>query len=110
MPTEICSFLGLAGYYKRFVEGFCSISTPLTKLTQQKKFQWSDECERSFQELKSRLTSTPAYVLPEGTEEYAMYCDAFGVGSHCLLMKHGKVTAYGSRQLQPHDKKISSMI
>ncbi|WMV33027.1 hypothetical protein MTR67_026412 [Solanum verrucosum] len=66
---EVRSFLGLAGYYRRFVEGFSSISAPLTKLTQKAvKFQWSDECEKSVQELKDRLTKAPVLSLPEGTE------------------------------------------
>lgn len=104
-PTEVRSFLGLAGYYRRFVEGFASISAPLTKLTQKEvKFQWSDACERSFQELKNKLTSTPVLVLPEGTEGYVVYCDASGVGLGCVLMQHGKVIAYASRQLRPHEK------
>ncbi|KAH0765074.1 hypothetical protein KY285_000945 [Solanum tuberosum] len=86
-PTEIHSFLGLAGYYKRFVEGFSSIAAPLTKLTHKEtKFQWSDECERSFQELRNKLTSTPVLVLPEGTKGYAVYCDASGVVLGCVLM------------------------
>ncbi|XP_070036669.1 uncharacterized protein [Nicotiana tomentosiformis] len=66
-PTEVRSFLGLAGYYRRFVEGFSSLSAPLTKLTQKEtKFQWTEACERSFQELKNRLTSAPVLTLPEG--------------------------------------------
>ncbi|CAN4123908.1 unnamed protein product [Withania somnifera] len=72
-PTEIHSFLGLAGYYRRFIEGFSSISAPLTKLTHKEtRFKWNDACERSFQELKNKLTSTPVLVLPEGTDGYAM--------------------------------------
>ncbi|XP_070036472.1 uncharacterized protein [Nicotiana tomentosiformis] len=70
-PTEIHSFLGLAGYYKKFVEGFSTLASPLTKLTQKTvKFQCPDACERSFQELKSKLTSTPVLTLPEGTYEF----------------------------------------
>ncbi|XP_075081750.1 uncharacterized protein LOC142166417 [Nicotiana tabacum] len=66
-PTEVRSFLGLAGYYRRFVEGFSSLSAPLTKLTQKEtKFQWTEACERSFQELKNKLTSAPVLTLPEG--------------------------------------------
>ncbi|WMV18624.1 hypothetical protein MTR67_012009, partial [Solanum verrucosum] len=81
------------------------ISAPLTKLTQKEvKFQWSDACERSFQELKNKLTSTPVLVLPEGTEGYVVYCDASGVGLGCVLMQHGKVIAYASRQLRSHEK------
>ncbi|XP_060182450.1 uncharacterized protein LOC132612133 [Lycium barbarum] len=103
--SDIRSFLGLAGYYRRFVEGFSSISAPLTKLTRKKiKFQWSDACERSFEELKKRLTSAPVLTLPEGTEGFVVYCDASGVGLGCVLMQHGKVVAYASRQLKVHER------
>ncbi|XP_060212021.1 uncharacterized protein LOC132639598 [Lycium barbarum] len=71
MPTEVRNFLGLAGYYRRFVEGFSSLSTPLMKLTQKTaKFQWNDACKWIFQELKDRLTSAPVLALPEGSEGY----------------------------------------
>ncbi|KAH0636085.1 hypothetical protein KY290_036497 [Solanum tuberosum] len=70
--TDIRSFLSLAGYNRRFVEGFSSIASPLTKLTQKKvKFQWSEDCEKSFAELKTRLTTAPVLTLPEGSEAYA---------------------------------------
>ncbi|XP_070045255.1 uncharacterized protein [Nicotiana tomentosiformis] len=66
--TDIRSFLGLARYYKKFVEAFSTLASPLTKLTQKAiKFQWSDACEKSFQELKSRLTTTPVLTLTEST-------------------------------------------
>ena len=75
--TDIRSFLGLEGYYKRFVEGFSSITSPLTRLTQKMvEFQWSDNCEKSFTELKTRLTTTPVLTLPEGSDGYVLYCDA----------------------------------
>ena len=64
--TEIRSFLGLAGYYRRFIEGFSTIASPMTRLTRKEvKFEWSKECETSFQELKSRLTSAPVLALPK---------------------------------------------
>ncbi|XP_070046740.1 uncharacterized protein [Nicotiana tomentosiformis] len=85
-PTEVHSFLGLAGYYRRFVEGVSSLSSPLTKLTQKgAKFQWTDACERSFQALKGRLTSAPVLTLLEGTDGYAIYCDASGIVLGCRL-------------------------
>ncbi|XP_070008439.1 uncharacterized protein [Nicotiana sylvestris] len=72
-PTEVHSFLGLEGYYRRFMEVFSSLSAPLTKLTQKgSKFQWTDACERSFQALKDRLTSAPVLMLPEGTDGYVI--------------------------------------
>ena len=86
-PTEVRSFIGLAGYYRRFVEGFSSLSAPLTKLTQKgAKFQWTNACKRSFQALKDRLTSVSVLTLPEGTDGYVIYCDASRVGLGCVLM------------------------
>ena len=85
-PTDIRNFLGLAGYYRRFVEGFSSISSPLMKLTQKTvKFQWSEACEKRFQELKKRLTTAPVLTLPEGTQGFVVYCDASRVGLGCVL-------------------------
>ena len=104
-PSDIRSFLGLAGYYRRFVDGFSSIASPMTKLTQKKvKFVWTDECERSFQTLKDRLVSAPILSLPEGLEGFVVYCDASRVGLGCVLMQNGKVIAYASRQLKVHEK------
>ncbi|MCQ7850991.1 reverse transcriptase, partial [Salmonella enterica] len=104
-PSDIRSFLGLAGYYRRFVNGFCSIASPMTKLTQKKaKFEWTDECERSFQTLKDKLVSAPILSLPDGLEGFVVYCDASRVGLGCVLMQNGKVIAYASRQLKVHEK------
>ncbi|XP_070021989.1 uncharacterized protein [Nicotiana sylvestris] len=103
-PTEIRSFLGLAGYYRRFVEGFSSLAAPLTKLTQKVvKFQRSDACEPSFQELKKRLTTAPVLTLPTGSGGFTVYCDASRVGLGCVLMQNEKVIAYASRQLKNHE-------
>jgi len=102
--TEIRSFLGLAGYYRRFIEGFSTIASPMTRLTRKEvKFEWSKECETSFQELKSRLTSTPVLALPKEQEGFAVYSDAFNKGLGCVLIQHGRVIAYASRQLKPHE-------
>ncbi|CAN4106292.1 unnamed protein product [Withania somnifera] len=91
----------------RFVEGFSSIYAPLTKLTHKEtRFRWNDACERSFQELKNKLTSTPVLVLPKGTDGYAVYCDASGIGLGCVLMQHGRVIAYASRRLAATREKL----
>ncbi|WMV46245.1 hypothetical protein MTR67_039630 [Solanum verrucosum] len=104
-PSNIRSFLGLAGYYRRFVNGFSSIASPMTKLTQKKaKFEWTDECERSFQTLVDKLVSAPILSLSDGLEGFVMYCDASRVGLGCVLMQNGKVIAYASRQLKVHEK------
>ena len=77
----------------------------MTRLTQKAaKFQWTDACERSFQLLKDKLTTAPVLTLPEGPDGYVIYCDASGVGLGCVLMQHGKVIAYASRQLRKHEK------
>ena len=74
----------------------------MTRLTQKKvKFLWSESCEKSFQELKTRLTSDPVLTLPDG---FVVYCDASRVGLGCVLTQKGKVIAYTSRQLKPHEK------
>jgi hypothetical protein len=85
--TEIRSFLGLAGYYRRFIEGFSTIAIPMTRLTRKEtKWEWTDECEQSFQELKKRLTTAPVLTLPSGTEGFVVYSDASGKGLGCVLM------------------------
>jgi len=95
----------LAGYYRRFVQGFSSIALPLTKLTQKgAPFVWSDECEKSFQKFKTVLTTAPVLVLPSASGSYTVYCDASRVGIGCVLMQEGRVIAYASRQLKPHEK------
>ncbi|KAJ4717010.1 Retrotransposon protein, putative, Ty3-gypsy subclass [Melia azedarach] len=102
---EVRSFLGLAGYYRRFVEGFSRIATPLTQLTRKNvKFQWSDECEKSFQELKHRLVTAQVLTIPTGSDGYVIYSDASLKGLGCVLMQNGKVVAYASRQLKNYEK------
>lgn len=76
-PTEVRSFLGLAGYYRRFVQDFAKIASPLTKLTRKnEKFIWNEKCEESFQELKKRLVTAPVLVLPDSQGNFVIYSDA----------------------------------
>ena len=96
--TEIRSFLGLAGYYRRFIEGFSKIALPLTRLNQKKvKFEWSDDCECSFQELKERLVTAPILTIPSISGGLVVYSNASRQGLGCVLMQHGRVVAYASR-------------
>ena len=93
--TEVRSFLGLAGYYRRFVKDFSKIAAPLTRLTQKNvRFNWTDRCEKHFQLLKDLLTSAPVLTLPSGDEGYTVYYDASRVGLGCVLMQNRKVIAY----------------
>ncbi|XP_019059514.1 PREDICTED: uncharacterized protein LOC104825588 [Tarenaya hassleriana] len=103
--TEIHSFLGLAGYYRRFVEGFAKLAKPMTKLTGKNvRFDWTPECEVSFVELKKRLTTAPILALPQPGIPYEVYTDASKQGLGCVLMQEGHVIAYASRQLRKHEE------
>jgi hypothetical protein len=85
--SDIQSFLGLAGYYQRFIEGFSKISKPMTELLEKdKQFKWMPSCESSFQELKKRLMTAPVLVMPGMEKPFSIYCDASGQGLGCVLM------------------------
>ena len=74
--SEVRNFLGLAGYYRRFVEGFSRIAAPLTRLTRKNvKFEWNEECEKNSQELKRRLVTTPVFTIPSGIGDFVIYSD-----------------------------------
>ena len=94
---EIRSFLGSAGYYRRFIDDFSRLATPMTRLTwKEVKFDWADRYEKGFQELRRRLTSAPILIVPDRGQGYIVYCDASRVGLGCVLMQSGRVVAYGS--------------
>ncbi|GJX89736.1 reverse transcriptase domain-containing protein [Tanacetum coccineum] len=108
-PTEVRQFLGLAGYYRRFIEGFSLISKPLTKLTQKNnKYEWGSEEEEAFQTLKQKLCSAPILALPEGTKDFMMYYDASLKGYGAVLIQREKVIAYASRQLKVHEENYTT--
>ncbi|GJV81639.1 putative reverse transcriptase domain-containing protein [Tanacetum coccineum] len=108
-PTEIRQFLGLAGYYRRFIEGFSKIAKTMTKLTQKGvKFDWGDKQEAAFQLLKQKLCSAPILALPEGSEDFIAYCDASKKGLGAVLMQREKVISYASRQLKIHEKNYTT--
>jgi hypothetical protein len=95
---DIKSFLGLAGYYRRFIQGFSKISKPMKELLEKdKKFKWTPACEASFQELKKRLTTIPILVMLDMEKSFSIYCDTSGQGLGCVLMQDGHVVAYASR-------------
>ncbi|GJS99484.1 putative reverse transcriptase domain-containing protein [Tanacetum coccineum] len=107
--TEIHKFLGLAGYYPQFIEGFSKIAKPMTKLTQKSmKFDWSEKAEAVFQLLKQKLSSAPILVLPEGSENFMVYCDASRKGLGAILMQREKDISYTSRQLKNHEKNYTT--
>jgi hypothetical protein len=102
--SDIQSFLGLAAYYWRFIEGFSKISKPMTELLEKdKKFEWTSPCKARFLELKKRLTTTLILVMPDMEKSFSIYCDASGQGLGCVLMQDAHMVAYASRQLRKHE-------
>ncbi|KAI3786520.1 hypothetical protein L1987_40263 [Smallanthus sonchifolius] len=108
-PTEVRSFLGLAGYYRRFISNFSKIDVPLTALTHKgKTYEWGPKQEEAFQTLKKKLCNAPILTLPDGNDDLVVYCDASNQGLGCVLMQRGKVIAYASRQLKIHEKNYTT--
>ncbi|WVZ76154.1 hypothetical protein U9M48_024152 [Paspalum notatum var. saurae] len=104
--TEIRSFLGLAGYYRRFIKDFSKTAKPMTSLTKKNtKYLWDPKCEEAFTSLKKSLTSAPVLAQPDVIKPFDVYCDASGNGLGCVLMQEGRVIAYASRQLRKHEAK-----
>ncbi|WVZ51917.1 hypothetical protein U9M48_003017, partial [Paspalum notatum var. saurae] len=102
--TKIRSFLGLAGYYRRFIKNFSKTAKPMTSLTKKNaKYTWSPNCEEAFQSLKRSLTTAPVLAQSDVTKPFDVYCDASGNGLGCFLMKEGRIVAYASRQLRKHE-------
>jgi hypothetical protein len=96
--------LGLAGYNRRFIEGFSKLAKPMIALLEKNaKFIWSDKCQANFKELKKRLTTAPVLTLPDLSKSLSIYCDASRLGLGCVLMQEGRVVAYASRQLRKHE-------
>jgi hypothetical protein len=101
---EVRSILGLAGYYRRFIENFSKIAKPLTSLLEKGvDFSWTDERQNAFEELKKRLITAPVLTLPDQRKRFTVYCDASRDGLGCVLMQEGRVIAYASRQLRRHE-------
>jgi hypothetical protein len=101
----IKSFIGMAGYYRRFIEGFLKIAKPMTALLGNKvEFKWTQKCLEAFGALKEKLTTTPVLVLPDVHKPFSVYCNTCYTGLGCVLMQEGRVVAYSSRQLKVHEK------
>lgn len=103
--SEVQSFLGMSGHYRRFIEGFSIIASLLTTLLMKNNpFIWTYLCQHNFHELKQRLTSALVLSIPWGSSGFIVYSDAFHQGLGCVLMPHGRVIVYASRQLRTHEK------
>ena len=103
--TEIRGFLGLVGYYRRFVKGFSMTAGPMMRLLQKNvRFEWSEKCQASFENLKAFLIEEPVLTQLTYSKEFVIFSDASLNGLGCVLMQEDKVVAYASRQLKPHEK------
>ncbi|CAA0829054.1 Uncharacterized mitochondrial protein AtMg00860, partial [Striga hermonthica] len=108
-PSEVHSFLSLAGYYRRFIEGFSKIALPLSQLTRKSvKFEWTNQCESSIQELKKRLTTASLLTIPNPSRSFTIFSDASRQVLGCVLIQGSQVVAYASRQLKPHEHNYST--
>jgi hypothetical protein len=102
---QVRSFLGMAGYYRRFIPDFSKVSKPITELLKNNvKFNWSPECNEAFEKLKKLLTTPHVLAQPNIEKSFDVYCDASGTGIGCVLMQEGRVIAYASRQLRRHEE------
>ena len=103
--TKVHSFLGLAGYYIRFIKGFSMTVAPMMRLLQNNvKFEWSKKCQYSFEKLKAFLTDALVLTQPTYGKEYTIFSNASLNALGCVLMQEGKMVAYASRKLKPHEK------
>jgi hypothetical protein len=108
--SDIRSFLGLAGYYRRFIEGFSKTSKPMTELlVKGYTFEWTPRRETSFQDLKKTLTTAPVLIMPDMEKPFSIHYDTSDQGLGCVLIQDGHVVAYASRQLRKHEEKYLTM-
>jgi hypothetical protein len=103
--SEVQSFLGLAGYYRRFILNFSKIAKPITELLKKaNKYDWSEACDEAFKHLKKLLTTSPVLAHPDTTKPFDVYRDDFGTSLGGVLMQEGRVISYSSRQLRRHEE------
>jgi ribonuclease HI len=102
---QICSFLGLASYYHRFIPDFSRIAKPMTELLKKgAKFSWNEKCEEAFHTLRAYLTTAPVLAQLDNSKPFDVYCDASSIGLGCVLMEENRVIAYASRALRTHEQ------
>ena len=107
VPTDVSavrSFMGIAGYYRRFVERFSAIANPITSLQKKGvKFVWTEKCQNSFEQLKQKLISAPILKIVDPDKEFVVCTDACKEGLGGVLLQENSVIAYESRKLKTHE-------
>jgi hypothetical protein len=102
---QIRSFLGLAGYYRRFIPDFSRIAKPMTELLKKGiKFSWNEKCDEAFHTLRAHLTTAPVLAQLDPSRSFDVYCDASRTGLGCVLMQDNRMIAYASRALRAHEQ------
>lgn len=101
-------FLGLAGYYRRFIHNFGSIAAPLTQLLKKDSFQWNDSATTAFNALKTALTAAPVLQLPDFSQEFIVECDASGTGFGAVLHQGQGPMAFFSKQFAQRHMKVAA--
>jgi hypothetical protein len=103
--SEVRNFLGLAGYYRRFILNFSKITKSVTELLKKEnKYVWSDACDEAFKHLKKLLTTSPVLTRPNTTKPFDVYCDASSTSLGGVLIQEGRVISYSLRQLRSHEE------